>query len=308
MPRFLSVRRSLAGFAALIFLCAVTTEARGSTISKTLIALGYEEIALRRTDENRLFIFARVNGRKRSCLIDSGWSFTSISTNTAGKLTVSNVLERLELGRVTITNLAARVQDIRVNGQPASFDIVLGCDFLLANNAVLDIAGNRLFLRRDQPAETDRARIGERLAATKRAAFALNIRQPPAPTIVARVNGRDMELLVDSGATWSCLDADVAQRAGLRSSPSARQMSGVVGTEKRPFNVAVIDDVRISDARLAGANFAVLSLTDWGFGPAGGLFPDVSGIFGGAELLANQAVMDFGGRQLWLRTKGETAH
>jgi hypothetical protein len=297
--RFLLVCFCLAASAC--FRCGAA-ETHNVSLAKALVALGYEEVFLRRTDENKLFLFARVDGRKRSCLVDSGWSFTTISTNTAARLGESNLVRRLELGGVAFTNVGVRTQDLRVNGQPASFDIVLGADFLIANNAVLDFANRKLFLGRAPLSNKERSSLEDIFSAAKLSSVELEIRQPPVPVVSAQINGREIKLLVDSGATWSCLDSTIAQRINVKSLPSAHQISGVVAG-KKSLRVASVDELKFNAETFSSGNFAVLSLEDWGFGSNGKLFSDIGGIVGGAELVSGGAVLDFGGKKLWLRTK-----
>lgn len=273
-----------------------------SDLARSLNKLGYEQIELRRTDENRLFLFACVNGRKRSCLVDSGWSFTTISTNTAARFTNSNILDRLELGGVTFTNQSVVTQDIRINGQPASFDVVLGCDFLLTHHAILDCANRRLYVRRNAPTLDETTAREKAFADSIRVSAQMKQRTPPAVTVVAQLNGHDAELLVDSGAVLSCLDAKIAHEFNLRLSPSPNQISGAVTADKKSFLVATVRELTVAERKIKDVNLAVLSLEVWGFGTDGKLFNDVSGIFGGAELIANGAVLDFSSKKLWLRS------
>ena len=270
--------------------------------SRSLIKLGYEQVELRRTDENRLFLFARVNGRKRSCLVDTGWSFTTVSTNTAARLANSNIIDRLELDGVWFTNQSVIAQDIRIAGQPASFDVVLGCDFLLAHHAILDCENRRLYLRRNAPTIDEATALEKLLSDSSRVSAEMKLRNPPAMTIAACLNGHDTEFLVDSGAVWSCLDTTIARDFTLRLSPSPNQISGVVTAEKKSFHVTTVRKFAVGGGEIQDAGLAVLSLEPWGFGPDGKLFSDVSGILGGAELIANGAMIDFSSRKLWLQT------
>jgi predicted aspartyl protease len=270
--------------------------------ARDLLQLGYEQVELRRTDENRLFLFARVNGRKRSCLVDSGWSFTTISTNTAARLANSNIIDRLELGGVLLTNRSVVTQDIRINGQPASFDVVLGCDFLLAHHAVLDCANRRLYLRRTALTQDEAVLLEKPLSDSSRVSAQMKLRNPPTITVAAQLNGHDTELLVDSGAMWSCLDTKVAREFNLRLSPSPNQISGAVTADEKSFLVTTVRELTVAERKIKDVNLAVLSLEAWGFGPDGKLFSEVSGILGGAELIANGAVLDFSAKKLWLRS------
>ena len=273
-----------------------------SDLARSLNKLGYEQVELRRTDENRLFLFARINGRKRSCLVDSGWSFTTISTNTAARLTSSNLIDRLELGSAAFTSQPVITQDIRINGQPASFDVVLGCDFLLAHHAILDCANRRLYLRRIAPTLDETTAREKAFADSSRVSAQMKLRNPPAVTVVAQLNGQDTELLVDSGAMWSCLDTKVARDFNLRLTPSPNQISGAVTADKKNFLVTTVRELTVAERKIKDVNLAVLSLEAWGFGPDGKLFNDVSGILGGAELIANGAVLDFSSKKMWLRS------
>ncbi len=289
--------------AAILCLDGRLTAGEPSDFSRSLLKLGCEQVELRRTDENRLFLFARVNGRKRSCLVDTGWSFTTVSTNTAAHLAHSNLIDRLELGGVSFTNQSVIAQDIRIAGEPASFDVVLGCDFLLAHHAILDCANRRLYLRRTALTLDETASLEKLLADSSRVSAEMKLRSPPAITVAVQLNDHAAEFLVDSGAVWSCLDVKAARDFNLRLSPSPNQISGAVSADKKSFHVTTVRELTVAERKIKDASLAVLSLEPWGFGPDGKLFNDVSGILGGAELIANRAVIDFSSRKLWLRAK-----
>jgi predicted aspartyl protease len=270
-------------------------------LGRSLKQLGYEAVALRRTGENHLFLFGKVDGRRRSCLVDTGWSFTTVTTNTAARLANPNLVRQLTLGRVALTNEAVRGQDLRVNGQPTSYDLVLGLDFLRRHQAVIDCAGQRLYLRRTELNELERAGLDRGLRGAGWTGVPLKQREPLALTCAAQVNGRPVELLVDSGAMWSCLDTRVAESLGLRALPSVHRMRGPAATGARNFAVADLKSWRLGEQPLRATGVAVFRLKEWGLGPNGTLFNDVGGILGGAELFATRAVIDCGGLKLWVR-------
>ncbi len=289
----------LAGLLLATTLATIRTEA--ASLAADLKRLGYQEIELRRTGENHLFLFARVNGRRRSCLVDTGWSLTTISTNTAQRLTSPDSLAELKLGHVTLTNEPTVVRDLRVNGQPTAFDLVLGCNFLIRHHAVIDSAGRRLYLRQAALANESMRELAASLRG--RGFVALNLKQhdPLALTCPARLNGRDLEFLVDTGAMWSCLDTEIARALGLRVEPSANQITGAAAVGKRALGVTWVERFEIGGWKRADVNLAVLALADWGLGPNGQLLNGVDGILGGDQLLANAAVIDCGQLKLWLR-------
>ena len=265
--------------------------------------LGYEAVSLRRTGQNHWFLFGQVEGRKRSCLVDTGWSFTTVSTITAGRLVETNRIRTLKLGGVTLTNVPTQASDLRVNGQPTSYDVVLGCDFLLRERAILDCDNNQLYLRtRSGPAE-DFSGLETALTRAGWVSIPLQERQPAALTCTAHINEQTTALLVDSGAMWSCLDQTFATRAGLRTSPAAQRMTGPGANRQRAFLVAELQAWSLDTAAMPDRTFAVFPLQDWGLGAGGKLFPEVNGILGGAELKTGAALIDCGHRKLWLRQK-----
>jgi predicted aspartyl protease len=287
--------------AALLGGPARATGAERLDLARTLKQLGYEAVELRRTGENHLFLFGKVDGRRRSCLVDTGWSFTTVSTNTAARLANTNLVRQLTLGRVGLTNETVRAQDLRVNGQPTSYDLVLGIDFLRRHQAVIDCAGQRLYLRRTELTEAGRAELDQGLRGAGWAGVPMKQREPLALTCAAQVNGRPVELLVDSGAMWSCLDSWVAESLGLRALPSVHRMRGPAATGARNFAVADLKSWRLGEQPMRATGVAVFSLKEWGLGPNGTLFTDVGGILGGAELFATRAVIDCGALKLWVR-------
>lgn len=265
-------------------------------------ALGFETVSLRRTGQNHWFLFGQIEGRKRSCLVDTGWSFTTVATNTAGRLAETNCIRELKLGRVGLTNVAVRVSDLRVNGQPTAYEVVLGCDFLLRQRAIIDCGNNRLYLR-NQTATGNFSRLEMQLARAGWVEIPLQEHQPPALTCPARINDRDTALLVDSGAMWSCLDRPFTGAAGLRINASLNRMTGPGAKQQRAFGVADLKSWSLGSAPMPERTVAVLALGDWGLGTDGKLFPEVHGILGGGELKAGAALIDCGNRKLWLRLK-----
>lgn len=272
-------------------------------LSSRLGELGYETVSLRRTGQNHWFLFGQVEGRKRSCLVDTGWSFTTVATNSTGPLPGTNLLRTLKLGGLTLTNLPARGSDLRVNGQPTAYSLVLGGDFLMQSQAILDCGNNKLYLRPDSKPAASFTELETELSRAGWIGIALQERQPPALTCAARINDQPTELLVDSGAMWSCLDQTFATAAGLRTSASLHRMTGPGAERQRAYRIAALNVWSLGTTPMPERNFAVLALTDWGLGKGGKLFPEVNGILGGAELKTGAALIDCGNRKLWLRLK-----
>jgi predicted aspartyl protease len=287
-----------------------------SSLAKTFSQSGFEAIGLRRTAEHHLYVVGKLNGRRRSVLVDTGWSFTTVSTNAARKLSAGHpganerpavLMADLQLGRVAFTNQPARVEHMVFDGRPASFEIVLGCDFLRRHFAVVDGLNRRLYTRRRAPTGLEQGILE---AALRRNGFVdvkLSLKQPPAITCAARVNEQPLEMLVDTAALWSALDVRQLDRLGLRALPTAAKISGVGHTGTRGVAVGEAKSFTLGDVPVKNAHFAVMDLSDWGLAAPGKGLSEVQGILGGAELLANGALVDCGALKLWVRrsTAGE---
>jgi predicted aspartyl protease len=286
---------------ALLLASSATGVAERLNLPARLEELGFESVPLRRTGQNHWYLFGQVDGRKRSCLVDTGWSYTTVATNATGRLAETNRIRTLKLGGVGLTNVPAQGSDLRVNGEATAYAVVLGCDFLVQQQAILDCGNNKLYLRTRPEPTNSFATLEAQLSRAGWVSIPLNERQPPALTCAARINERTTELLVDSGAMWSCLDQTFASNAGLRTSASLHRMSGPGADRQRNYRVADLTAWSLGTMPMPERTVAVLALEDWGLGAGGKLFPEVGGILGGAELKTGAALIDCGNRKLWLR-------
>jgi len=286
--------------------------------------LGYAPIELRRTGENHLFLFGRLNGRRRSVLVDTGWSFTTVSTNAGRQLKTQGepgvtlgdpfigtnknssvvLLDNLKLGRVEFTNQPALVQNMVLNGRRAPFDAVLGCDFLMRNYAVLDCLNQRLYVRHIAPAGPQQNELEEALRRGGFVAVPLNRKEPLALTASAWVNGERVEMLVDSAAPWSCVDVLQYERLRLKLAPSPARITGVGRTGTRGVSAATVKSFRLADVDVKITNVAVFDLADWGFAASDAALGEVHGILGGDALNAVGAIIDCRALKLWVKPAG----
>jgi len=283
--------------------------------------LGWEQIELRRTDENHLFLFARLNGRRRSVLVDTGWSFTSVSTNVARQLKAPSdlgvrfrdpffgtnensaavLLDDFKLGRVEFTSQPALVQNVVLNGRRAPFDAVLGCDFLMRNFGVVDCLNRRLYVRRVAPPEPQQKEFEEALRRDGFVAVQLQRKEPLALTCTVRVNGERLEMLVDSAAPWSCVDVRQRERLRLKVDASPARITGVGRTSTRGVGVAAVKSFRLADVDVKITNVAVFDLADWGLAVPEAALSEVQGILGGDALNATGAIIDCHALKLWVK-------
>ncbi len=306
MPSSLCRRAARGGpFAVVAFFAGAgifsvqAAESRGA--ADVLPRLGSETIQLRRTGENHFFLSGRLNGRKLSCLVDTGWSFTTLQADQHPPVTA---LEILQLGRTAFTNQPMRVEEVSFHGQRAAFDLVLGLDFLRPNFAVLDCSQRRLFTRRT--ALSDEAQ-SEFEGTLRRAGFRqleLRVKTPPALTLTTKVNGEPLEMLLDSGAVWSCVDERQHARLKLKPLPSAARISGAGGAGWRSVAAVEVRLLQLGEVDLKNQTLALFDLADWGFAAPDQALGEVQGILGGDLLAANCAVIDCHRLKLWLKPEG----
>jgi predicted aspartyl protease len=285
-----------------------------TSLPEQFARFGYQQIELQRTAENHLYLVGKLNGRRRSVLVDTGWSFTTVSTNAARKLPSSRdagtephpsvLIEELKLGRRSFSNQPARVERMVFDGQAAPFEVVLGCDFLRRNFAVIDCLNRRLYVRSRAPTEHEQDALEDTLSSRGFAAVGLKLKIPLAITCPARVNGQPVEMLVDTGAVWSALDVRQLDRLGLRALPTPAKVSGVGKAGTRGFAMAEAKSFALGDVTVKNANFAVMDLSDWGFAAPGKGLSEVQGILGGAELVANGVMIDCHSLKLWVQWRG----
>lgn len=291
----------------LIILCGLLTspasaKSPAAQLRATLAAQGYESVVLRRTGQNHWFVFGQVEGQRRSCLIDTGWAYTSISRSLAPRLTSTNQIEQLKVGDLVLSHVPVRMVDLQINGQSTGYAVVLGCDFLLAHQALMDFRNARLYLRRQPSSGAQNRALAEALSATGRTAVAVQLQHPPALTAVATIREINTQLLIDSGAMWSCLDSEFARRAKLSSARSIQRIFGPGASGQRSFAVTDLVSWSLGTVTMKGCSAAVLDLSDWGLGVRAKLFPSVEGILGGSELLTTEAWLDCGQLKLWLKS------
>jgi predicted aspartyl protease len=274
------------------------TAAEGKNLASALVAADFEQIALRRTADNRFYLSGRLDGQRRSFLVDTGWSHTTV--NRSGE-TGSTIRAGFTLGRVAFTNQIVRQERVMMGGKPAPFDVVLGLDFLRRHFAVLDCGTGRLFTRR----EALTADESQRIAATMRRAGYLTVElryyEKLAITCPASIAGHSFELLVDSGAAWTCLDWQQAETWGLKPQPSTTRLSGAGNTGNRGLAVVPVNSLRLGEMEISRQTIGLLDLADWGLAQEGKALGEVKGLLGGEIFGAYSAVIDCDGLKLWIK-------
>ena len=294
------------------------------TLESYLQKLGYGAIPLQRNKENKLFLTASLDSYRRTLTLDTGWSLTALDTTVARKFKTPQQwgvqLGDAILGTNSGTNLVLiremQVGSSRFLNQPAatmalkargfSFDGVLGGDFLRRNNAILDCAAKRLFVRGSAlPSETQQ-KLARTLGNSGFRRIALKALSDLVFTCSAKINDTPLELLVDTGAVYTLVDEAAARRCGMLWGKTGGRLEGVrrgMATElqsgkPRAFEIGGVG------MPIQGIDIGVGELEPW---QIGGKESGIQGILG-AELLARaSAVIDYGSDTLWIVEAAEPA-
>ncbi len=249
--------------------------------------IGYEAIAVKRDEHNKLLARGELNGKERTFLVDTGCSVSTLDRGVArklktlgeadvvlkdsllGKVTNQSVaLMDLKLGRATFTNQPAAVRTLDISGHSVG-DGLLGCDFLFRNYCLIDCLDCRLYAR------------GTALSPEARSEFD--------------------RLLVDTGSPWSALDRSQIKPLGLRPYETRVKIAGIGKIGAHWLDVAKLKSLQLGDLVLGNVDFGVAKLEDWKIGESGTPWSDVQGILGAELLVLNAALIDCRQLKLWLQ-------
>lgn len=290
-------------------------------LDEFLKRLGYESIILKRDPEqNHLLVEGELNERKRTFLVDTGWSFTAVGKaaardlKTLGELDVKLkdsflgmvdrsslvLLEKLKLGQAEFYNQPARVRSVSVPGVQSEYHGVLGADFLFRNFCLIDCLDRRLYVRAKELSVEARKVLEESLRISGAHPVALEYKPGAAMACKARVNNQPVKLLVDTGAIWSVLDEDEAKRLKLATRSTGSRIMGVKGIGGTWLQLAELKSFDLGTVQLRNVFFGVAETDRWGITDAKSAMPDVVGLLGSELLVLNGALIDCRGAKLWL--------
>lgn len=298
-------------------------EAVVSTLQSYIQRLGYEPIPLRLLGGNHLFVHGLVGDQKRTFLVDTGWTWTTLDRAVARNFkslaelgmkledsyvgTVTNadvvVVESLTLGRARFLNQPVRSRNLS-GGVRA--DGVLGCDFLYRNYCVIDFVNRQLYVRGSTPSKDAQAALAETLGRSGFNEIPLKRSRGLAPTCEAVGNGVSLTLLVDTGSAWSVLDDSQVKPLHLkllRDSQLRARIGGVGKIGAHPIHYTTLSTLQLNALTLDNVEFGVADLASWGIGDNDKSDSQIDGILGGFTLAQHNAVIDCRGKRLWLVKK-----
>lgn len=287
------------------------------TLSQLLRGLGYGCIPLERGHGNSLWVKATVDGRKKLLLVDTGATPTLLDAGLAGKLKtvgelgidlVDPVLHvRMSSNAVLITEL--KLGGCRFQNQPAfsaglsasgvGADGLLGCDFLIRQHAIVDCGGKELFVRGQSLDPKKREvlkqvleRSGYRPAEFRRDDSLVGL-------CPIRINHLQVSLMIDTGAAYTMIDDDTANRCRILWSGTRRQIRGIGRRGSVMLSVGTPETLELAGQSILfpGMSIGACEMSSWDIGPD--KQAQVHGALGAEILGRSQALIDFDETTLW---------
>jgi len=288
---------------------------------------GYACIELTRTESGYFVVAATLEGKDLSLIVDSGAPCAHLDVarlraagipwpTSVGRTRdeVGNVLayfKSLGIGRVSAGGVLAVADDLSHNNERMAVDGetpvdgFLGADVLRAHAAVVDLGGNRLFLRPNRitaDAPVDRAlheAVATELVARGHASADLDLHARMYLATDASIHDRDLRWMVDTGAPATFLDRRRTEGLGLEWSELERRPTPE--SPPRPYAFADIELLRLQSMKVGplrvwstdSLSKVNESIADFGGDP-------FDGLLGTDVLIAGHAVIDYPTQRLLL--------
>ncbi len=300
-------------------------------VEMVLTNLNYKPIPLQLDYDGWFSIEGALNnGRKPILLVDSGCAFTTLDVEMAkglstlgdlhavlddpllGRLTGSSIrlLEQLRLGRMQFSNQPTMVKALNPQNGAFGHEGFLGWDFLRRNHCLMDCGVGVLYVRTAPPTAGQAAKLDTFL---QEEGFAPAKMKPTRLLAVeVKLNGSNLNLLVDTGAATSVLNDSVAKRLHI---PKARRPPiryGDLVYWVKKMNVVGVGEIGAHESWYTRPNtleigtrlwkkpgFEVVDLKAWGIEAQVGTETDVHGFLGNDLLVTNRTLIDFSSCQLW---------
>jgi len=309
------------------------------SLDQFMIERGYAVVPMKHGYVNRFYAEANLNGKPVRALVDTGASELILDRRKATRLKPAGTLreptftpfgklaaelpmvnlERLELAGAVFTNYPAVVVDLHRDREvrtgsyiPTStrsdqFDLILGMSFLAAAHAAIGCEGPALYLRQEPltPAQVQNFEASLRASGYSWVSFITNA----LPYVQAQVNGKDVLLVIDIGATFTAFDGSQIAKFDLADHGTAGKLSDAA-ERKRDLRYT-----RANSIKLAGfdtgpmpvgvADFAELRNRSAKLQSQG--WPLLLGFVGPEVLCRARALIDCGTGTVYVKSTPNTA-
>lgn len=325
-------RRFLAHFGltlaspAVLMRCGQAAEAALPPVPAYLQRAGYYAIKLDRDENNHFLLEARLGPQKTTLLVDTGWTFTSAARRLLRDFaTVQQLGTRLEpalagldwksahlvgtlaLDQAEFTNQPV-FETTTDTGDAKRWEGILGMDFLARSHAIIDCLTGWICVRGAPPSDAVAAAVAGTLDRSGYAGCRLERTGALVFACGSRLNGKPVSLLVDTGATYSVLHRDTADRLKLARQEGVGILRGVGSIGSVGFDTARVRTWEVGEAVAKGVGVGVTNLAPWfagertGRGAGDKSAPAVpfDGLLGADHLYQFGAIIDCHHHRLWV--------
>ncbi len=306
-------------------------------------ARGYEPVRLELTRQNKLMAAGVLEDRKIRCLVDTGWSQSSVTAPYVGHATeLTNIvaggfdafgavfapqqehlvaLETLKLGRCQfmgqpVSVIAATHRHSMADDAPtgsliprstkgsAEYNLVLGWDFLVRNFALIDCNRATLYFRGAEAPASLQTTIRESLRQSGFSEIPLQETHYNHGIVAGRMKDREVLFQVDTGAFASQLDQEEAKRLGLVGHSLHARAIGAAGGSSE-LDLAHTDDIQLAGHRVGKYRIGISDLSALNKLRQLYKLPPIVGIIGMDLLSRDEAVVDCQGGRIFMRSHAE---
>ncbi len=282
-----------------------------------LAGLGFTAIPLERTDDKRIYALVKINGKVTRWLVDTSIMGSRISPSFAKNLPLAgtngepdqdvvlgaltnrsiqlHILPQLSLGALTISNTP--VGTLSMPGRE-QFTGVLGLDFLIRNDCLVECAKPTLYVRNWESA-TKGGREHE-VSDAAQGIYACRMRLTKVGLQVpAMVNVYPVPLVVGTASFATFLDDSTAMRFKFSGDPSRTSVEGSTQVEKtaKKFTARML---ALGAFRIGNAQIGIIDLDAINPRSSPEDVNRVAGVLGMEHMMWNFGLIDVCGHQLFL--------
>ncbi|MFN2542564.1 MAG: aspartyl protease family protein [Chthoniobacterales bacterium] len=312
---------------AVIGFGAADSSAAPQSRTRTQSPAQYVALPLLRSYQNHLLVRAEINGKPAMLGVDTGAPVSAIALNKRQYFRLSGIssnsklparlqingaynnvaiARQFRLGALNLVDEPVVTVDLSGSSRAArvrheeEIDGILGADILFPTQAVLDCQRQLLFLKIDPDARGTAP--GVQYGGLKK--MPLRVSEGYNLYVDGAINGAPARLMVDTGAFATLLHRGFVRqmRIPLHETPFA---SSAVNLKQRGVEVARIRRLSVGTVDIVGKDVGVVDLD--GLIHHGLLHssPPVVGLLGAEILRSHHAIIDFGTRTLYMRSRGD---
>ena len=317
--------------------CARAAEQGGGTLTSTLASQGLAGAKLERRYGNHLLVPVSINNRHGALMIDTGSPYTLIdrnSVNTFG-LTVEKTdssvgglfgrawerygtskVKSIAMGNCMVTNVPVAIADlssmnpnrdatatgshISESKSMAHFNGVLGSREMVKFGMIIDCTRQMLYINPNGASSAVSQSLASFLTGRGFTRVPMRLNSNAHFDVEGALNGHATRFLVDTGSTTTLIDKQVAVKSGTGMTALAGYGVGGAGNLVEGVNRAAVKELAIGNFKLANAEVVVAHVSgDILLSKSSG--ESNAGVLGQDYLATNFAVIDMGGKALYLR-------